>query len=144
MVSGMKRVIGLAALVLIVATALAAAAQSPTGYLGLVAKPVPRELARFSSLRPGEGAMVVEVVPGGPAAAAGIRVGDLVVSIDGQKVQEPEWLASRIASCRPGTLVTVEVVRQRVHLTLRAVLGAPRPGPTRSDLPKVAGSSVRS
>jgi serine protease Do len=144
MVRGMNRVISFAAFAAVLALAVGALAQSPSGFLGLVAKPVPRELARAAALHSGEGAMVVEVVPNGPAASAGIRVGDLAVSIDGHKVDSPEWLAGEIASRRPGSLVTVEVVRQRIHLTFRIVLGTPRPGPPRSDLPKVAGASVRS
>lgn len=140
----MKRPIFLAVVGAILAIGAVALAQSPTGYLGLVAKPVPRALARAAALSPGEGALVVEVVPGGPAAAAGIHDGDLVVSLDGQKVVDPEWLAAHVTARRPGSVLTVEVVRQRVHLTFRVLLGAPRPGPSRSDLPKAAGASVRS
>jgi len=140
----MKRAIRLTVAVAILVLGAAAWAQSPTGYLGLVAKPVPRALARAAALTQGEGAMVVEVVPGGPAAVAGVRDGDLVVSVDGQKVVDPEWLASQITARHPGSVVVLEVVRQRLHLTLRVLLGAPRPGPSRSDLPKAAGASVRS
>ena len=140
----MKRPIFLAVVGAILAIGAVALAQSPTGYLGLVAKPVPRALARAAALSPGEGALVVEVVPGGPAAAAGIHDGDLVVSLDGQKVVEPEWLAAHVSGRHPGSAVTLEVVRQRLQLTFRAILGTPRPGPSRSDLPKVAGASVRS
>jgi serine protease Do len=144
MVAAMKRVIRLAVASAVLTLAAAAIAQSPTGYLGLVAKPVPRALARAAGIQQGDGAMVVEVVPGGPAAVAGVREGDVVVALDGQKVIDPEWLATTITARRPGSHVVIEVVRQRLHVTLRVLLGAPRPGPSRSDLPKAAGASVRS
>lgn len=140
----MKRVISTVVCSLVLVLAVASFAQTPAGYLGLVCKPVPRDLARAAGLQAGEGAMVVEVVPNGPAATAGVRVGDLLVSLDGQKVVEPEWLAAQVSGRHPGSAVTLEVVRQRLHLTFRAILGTPRPGPSRSDLPKVAGASVRS
>lgn len=140
----MKRVIRLAIAGVVLTLAASAVAQSPTGYLGLVAKPVPRALSRAAGIQPGDGAMVVEVVPGGPAAVAGVRAGDVIVALGGQKVVDPEWLAASITARRPGSHVTIEVVRQRIHVTLRALLGAPRPGPSRSDLPKATGASVRS
>ena len=140
----MKRVISSAVVVTaILALGAVALAQSPSGFVGLVAKPVPRSLARAAALPPGVGAMVVEVLPGGPAAAAGVVVGDFVVSVDGHKVEEAEGLANLVSVHHPGDMVTVEVVRGRLHLFFRVLVGTPRPGPSRSDLPKVAGASVR-
>ena len=60
----MKRAISSSVVVsAILAVGAVALAQSPTGFVGLVAKPVPRSLARAASLPPGVGAIVVEVVP---------------------------------------------------------------------------------
>lgn len=140
----MKRALRVLVVTSVFAVAASALAQSPTGYLGLVAKPVPRALARAAGLAPAEGAMVVEVVQNGPAAVAGVREGDVLVAVDGQKVVDPEWLASTITARHPGSVVTLEVVRQHMHLTMRVPFGTPRPGPSRSDLPKAAGASVRS
>lgn len=141
----MKRVISFVVVASsILALGALAFAQSPTGFVGLVAKPVPRSLARAATLPPGIGAMVVEVVPNGPAASAGIAVGDIVVSVDGHKVEEADGLASLVAARHPGDMVTVEVVRGRQRLSFRVLVGTPRPGPSRSDLPKAAGASVRS
>lgn len=141
----MKRVISFAvALFAILALGTVALAQSPAGFIGLVAKPVPRSLARAAALEPGVGAMVVEVLAGGPAAAAGIAVGDVVVSLDGHKVEEADGLANLVSARRPADVVTVEVVRGRLRLSFRVRVGTPRPGPSQSDLPKAAGASVRS
>ena len=130
-------------LALVLAVSGAALAQSPSGYLGLVAKPVTRDVGRALGLGPGEGAQVVEVVPNGPAAA-GVRVGDVVVAIDGAKVEGPDALAAHVTTRRPGMTSVLEIARGRARLLVRVVLGAPRSGPSRSDVPKAVGASVRS
>ena len=143
MVRGMKRMISVLVGIVVLAAAGLVLAQSPIGTVGIFAKPVPRELARAAGLQSGGGALVVEVVASGPAAAAGISEGDLVVSVNGQKVEDPEGLANLVSAHRPGSTITIEVVRHRQHLTFRVVVSAPRPGPPRSDLPKAVGACVR-
>jgi len=143
MVRGMKRMISVLVGVGVLVVAGLCLAQSPSGAVGLVAKPVPRDLARAAGLQSGVGAMVVEVVANGPAAAAGIVEGDLIVSVDGHKVEEPEGLVNLVSAHRPGSIIRIEVVRQGVHRSFRVVVGAPRPGPPRSDLPKTGGACVR-
>ncbi|MBI2892182.1 MAG: PDZ domain-containing protein [Deltaproteobacteria bacterium] len=118
-------------------------AQSPAGFIGLVCKPVTRDLARANGLQTNEGAHVVEVVPGSPAAIAGIREGDIVIDLDGRKVADPEILAERVASRSPGARATVEVVRHRQRIRVTVVVSSPRSGPPRSDLPKAVLGAVR-
>ena len=140
----MRRLPGFLALSLSVLIAGAAVAQTPSGVLGLVSKPVTREHARAIGLALAQGAQVVDLVPGGPAASAGVQVGDVILGIDGQKVEGPDGLAAYVASRRPGMSSWIEVARGRSRLVLRVVLGTPRSGPPRSDVPKAAGGSVRS
>jgi S1-C subfamily serine protease len=73
-----------------------------------------------------DGAQVAQVVRGGPAAAAGIRVGDVIKRIDRRSVQDPEDVASAIGSDRPGDGVTIVVERGGRTQTLHATL-AKRP-----------------
>ena len=64
------------------------------------------------STAPGTGgALVREVTAGGPAADAGLRTGDVIVQIEGERVQEPGDVASAIQDHRPGDTVEVEVRR---------------------------------
>jgi putative serine protease PepD len=57
----------------------------------------------------GGGAEVAQVVPGSPAERAGIRTGDVIVGVDGDRVAEPDDVASAISAKAPGDEVTVEV-----------------------------------
>jgi len=55
------------------------------------------------------GAMIVDVVPDGPADQAGLGEGDLLIAIDGTKIDESSDLAAMIAEYKPGDKVTIEV-----------------------------------
>ena len=69
------------------------------------------------------GALITEVMEGSAAAEAGFEVDDLVISIDGVRVQGISDLASQVRTHRPGELVEFTVVRDGAELTLRATLG---------------------
>jgi S1-C subfamily serine protease len=69
------------------------------------------------------GVGVVDVVPGGPAAAAGIQPGDLIVSVDGKKTPSPEALGAVLAELKPGQTVTVTVQRGGAQQDLKVTLG---------------------
>ncbi len=70
-----------------------------------------------------DGAQVALVVPGGPAARAGIRPNDVIKRIDGQAVQDPEDVARAIDRDRPGDQVTIVIQRGGGTQTLHATLG---------------------
>ncbi len=55
----------------------------------------------------GSGAVIVSVLPGSPAASAGLAGGDAIVSINGQGVGSPSALSSIMSSHHPGDRVTV-------------------------------------
>jgi hypothetical protein len=57
----------------------------------------------------GSGAMIVEVVPDGPADQAGLEKGDLLVSVEGKEIGVDGDLAAMIAQYQPGDTITVEV-----------------------------------
>jgi putative serine protease PepD len=59
----------------------------------------------------GQGALVVQVVPGGPAAQAGITAGSLIASVAGKPTQTASELAEVLATLQPGQTVPVAVVR---------------------------------
>jgi serine protease Do len=54
---------------------------------------------------------VVEVVPDGPAAKAGVRTDDVITGYDGDKVDSAYGLRSRISSARPGSTVRLTILR---------------------------------
>jgi len=109
---------------------LIASGQVRKGYLGVTTTPLTPALAQELNLPVKEGVIVVEVEPGGPADAAGLRglpdenhVGDIIVSIDGQPVKDPGDLARMIGSHKPGDKVTLGVLRQGRQQQIQVTLG---------------------
>jgi putative serine protease PepD len=82
-----------------------------------------------ASLSQARGAEVQSVVPDGPADKAGVKSGDVIISIDGEPVREPSDVASAIADNRPGDEADIGIRRNGTTITLRATLGT-RPGAT--------------
>ena len=122
--SGGSNGIGFAIPANIVRVFLAAAGSGKlvTGWIGAEGETVTVDSARLAGLdRPG-GVLVTALSPGSPAAAAGIRVGDVLTSIDGKDIADPGMLRYRIATQGVGTKLAVTLVRaghqQRVALTL--------------------------
>jgi S1-C subfamily serine protease len=72
--------------------------------------------------------LVTSVEPNGPAAAAGIAVGDIVVAVDAQSVMSITDLVGRIRSYTPGETVVLDVVRESETITIRATLGVRQEG----------------
>ena len=75
------------------------------------------------------GAEIASVVPGGPAASARLRVGDVVKSVAGRRVTDPSQLSSMISNMRPGQRVQVVVERADGTQTITVTLGL-RPSTT--------------
>lgn len=69
------------------------------------------------------GASVQNVVEDSAAAASGLAVGDIIVSVDGEPVIDGSELRARIISKKPGTTVTIGVIRDGRELFLAATLG---------------------
>ncbi len=92
------------------------------GWLGVRIQDVTRELAQsFGMARP-HGALVARVLPGSPAAEAGIQVGDVIVAYDGHGIESSAELPPLVGLTPIGREVPVEVLRDgrrhpvRVHI----------------------------
>ncbi len=72
----------------------------------------------------GEGARVQEVTPGGPAEAAGLEAGDVIVEFDGQPVTDATSLIVDIRSMQPGDKVAIAVQRGSGSEDLTITLGS--------------------
>lgn len=72
-----------------------------------------------------QGALVTEVLPGSGAARAGVRQYDVIVSVDGHRVDNIADLEAYIGVKRVGTWVRLGILRKGHHLTLRVKLGSP-------------------
>ena len=71
------------------------------GWIGVQIQPVTNEIAESLGLKSNKGALVAEAQATGPAAGAGIKSGDVILGVDGEKVDGPRELARKIASLGP-------------------------------------------
>lgn len=92
------------------------------GYLGVMIQPVDRDLAQSFGLDKPTGALVADVVPDGPAAAAGIKSGDVILEFNGQTVAEAQRLPPMVGSTPVGEQASLTIMRdgerQQVELEL--------------------------
>jgi serine protease Do len=94
----------------------------PYGWLGVATRVAEVESETQAGLRVPLGAMVENVVPGGPADRAGLKRGDLIVAFEGERVEFPEQLARWIAASRPGSSVRLVWARNDIEHSARAAL----------------------
>jgi putative serine protease PepD len=73
--------------------------------------------------RGGSGAEIRELVPAGPGVRAGLRVGDVIKSVDGKRVLDPTQLSNLVSGMKPGQQVSVVVERGGVSRTIQVTLG---------------------
>ncbi|HXQ59430.1 MAG TPA: trypsin-like peptidase domain-containing protein [Acidimicrobiales bacterium] len=99
--------------------------------LGIAVAPrqVAQRLRRSVGLPDRDGILVRAVEEGGPAAAAGIRQGDLVVAVAGTPVGSVDELASALEAARSGAPVELAVVRGVEELTVTVTIAPPGGGP---------------
>jgi TPR repeat protein len=81
------------------------------GSIGARTDALDRPLAGALGLVSDKGALILDAQPGGPAAQAGMRFGDIVVSLDGKAVEGTDDLRQRVASLTPGSNAELEVWR---------------------------------
>ncbi|MDR3670017.1 MAG: Do family serine endopeptidase [Holophaga sp.] len=91
------------------------------GYLGVATKDLDNEFQ--DSLGIQEGAVVSEVVRGGPGDKAGIKRLDVITGVDGSQISTGEDLVGAISSRRAGDTVKVTVFREGKTMALKATLG---------------------
>ena len=93
------------------------------GWLGVLIQKITPELKDKLDLKDENGALVADVVSGGPAEKAGIQRGDVIVSFDGKEIDEMNELPFVVASTPVGKVVTVEVIRKGQKNALKVEVG---------------------
>ena len=112
------------------------------GWLGVVIQEVNKDLAESFGLDRPAGALVAQVLDNGPAAKGGLRVGDVILSVNGQPVVMSADLPHMVGALKPGTKIDLEVARdgsrQKINLAVgsmpadeqaEAAAGAPNAAP---------------
>jgi serine protease Do len=93
------------------------------GWIGVQIQPVTAELADSLGTKTARGALVADPQSGSPAQKAGIRAGDVIISVNGDPVDDARALARRIGSLAPGTSVRLGVIRNGREDTVTLILG---------------------
>jgi serine protease Do len=93
------------------------------GRLGVGIQELDQALAKSFGLDRPRGALVANVEQGGPAAAAGVQEGDVILSFDGRAIDSAGALPATVAAAKPGREVELEVWRDRASRKLSVKLG---------------------
>jgi serine protease Do len=93
------------------------------GWLGVQIQNIDEDTAASLGLPAAKGALVKEVVPNGPGAAAGLKSQDAVLSVNGVTISDSRDLAQKIGDYAPDTTVDVKVWRGSKEETVKVKLG---------------------
>ncbi|MBI3989597.1 MAG: Do family serine endopeptidase [candidate division NC10 bacterium] len=94
------------------------------GWLGVGIQPLTPELSHsFNLPSVSEGVLVNRIMPQSPAEAAGLREGDVITTLDGQKIIDPRQLQRMAADLSVGKVVEVQVLREGKPLQVRLRVG---------------------
>jgi serine protease Do len=97
------------------------ASQRP--WIGIQIQKVEEDYAEALGLPDASGALIVSVEEEGPAAAAGLSVGDVVLAVEGQSTDGPREVAKSIGGLIPGTQTTVTINRNGETLLVSVTIG---------------------
>ena len=106
------------------------------GYLGVGVRDLSAERAKALGLKDDSGVEVTEVTPGQAGANVGMHVSDVVLEINGQKVDTSERFTESIMGMAPGSKVNLMVMRNGMKHTLVATLGSRPAGLPISNAPQ--------
>jgi serine protease Do len=94
------------------------------GWIGVKIQNITPEIAESMGLKSTKGALVSQPQRGGPADAAGLKAGDVVVAVNGEKIDGPRDLARRIAALGPKKSADIVFLRGGAEKSVRLTLGA--------------------
>src|SRR5688572_16029106 len=99
------------------------------GWFGVDVADITPELAESLGLKGTRGAIVGAIERGSPAEKGGLRLGDVIVSINGKVVPDVSSALNAIAEMAPGRSVPVKVIRRNQEVSVEVTVGKRRPRP---------------
>lgn len=109
-------------------------------WTGVHAQAITPELLESLNLNRARGALITRIHPKSPAAVAGLKAGDVIISVNGHDIQDPEAMQFRMATVPIGTDVHLMVLRAGKSFPLTMKAEAPPEVPAR-DTFQIAGNS---
>lgn len=102
------------------------------GWIGVEAQEITRELADSFGLASTQGALISGVVQASPAHKGGIKPGDVLQTINGQAIKDPQVMLDIIAALKPDELARFRLIRDKMPLEIAIRIGkrpvSKRPG----------------
>ncbi|NVL90399.1 MAG: DegQ family serine endoprotease [Desulfobacterales bacterium] len=89
------------------------------GWLGVSIQNLTPELSEYYGVKDGKGALIGEVFKGDPADKAGIKPKDVIIEVDGDKIEDSRNLSKKIAEIPVGKKITIKVIRVGKEHTFR-------------------------
>jgi serine protease Do len=105
------------------------------GWIGVSIQTVTPGIATALGLKEARGVLVSDTVPGGPAEQGGLQKGDVIVSFDGKKINEPKDLPWIVAETPVGKEVAVNVIRDGKEMDLKLKIAEMTGQPAVSQVP---------
>lgn len=93
------------------------------GWLGVGIQELTPELAENFGVEPMSGVLVSQVFDGGPADRAGVKVGDIILELDGRRMTSGRQLTGTVAGLPPGKQVELKLNREGKTVALKLKLG---------------------
>ncbi len=104
------------------------------GWIGVQIQPVTQDIADSLGVKDAKGALVAELQNGSPAGAAGIRSGDIITAVNGERIEGPRELARKIAGAGPDKQAELTYLRDGKEQLVKVTLGTlPQDKPRRAD-----------
>jgi serine protease Do len=92
------------------------------GMLGVSIQPMTTDLAHGLGLKEAKGVAISSVNPGGPAEKGGVQAGDVILEVNGKRVNDPNELRNAVAAIPPGNEVTLTIARGGAEQQLKVRL----------------------
>jgi len=93
------------------------------GWLGVSIQDMDENTAKALGIDNTKGALITSVMEGQPAAKAGIKTGDVITAVAGEKVDNSNELLRRVAALRPGESAELTIMRKGSSVTVTVTLG---------------------
>ncbi len=97
------------------------------GKLGVSAQNLTPELAHAFDIQQATGAVVVQLAPDSPAAAAGLQIGDVIISVNGHDTASAADIRNQLGLLRVDDKVKLEILRGNKKLTIKTRIADPEP-----------------
>lgn len=111
------------------------------GWMGIVIQDVSADLAKYFGMPNTEGVLISEIVKGSPAEIAGLKAGDVIIELEGNKIKNTKGLIINISRIPIGKKIDVKIVSDKKIRSITVDIGQM---PSADELARIHGKDVES